>query len=415
MNLSFNIARRYLFSKKSHNAINIISAISVCGVTLATLALICTLSVFNGFHDLVEKMFTNFDPELKIEAAKGMSFEPNDSIYSILHSTNGISVITQTLENNAMVQYKNKQAMVTIKGVEDNFRELTTFDDILIGEGQFTLSDNVADYGIMGIQIPYTLNSGFHFVDPMTIYAPKRGTHINFANPMTNFNQKRLYNPGLIFRVNQEKYDNSYIITSIDFARDLFGYEKEVSSLELKTMTGTNIRKVKKELQKKLGDEFTVKDRYEQQEDIFKIVKIEKFISYLFLCFILLIACFNIISSVSMLILDKEKNIATMRSIGADDNLICRIFIWEGNLISLFGAALGLILGIILCLLQQHFGLLTLGDSGAFVVDSYPVSVHLTDIILVFFTVIIVSSLAVWLPIRLLNKRIIAQADTKNQ
>ena len=405
-NLPLYIAQRYLFSKKSHNAINIISAISVCGVTLATLALVCTLSVFNGFHELVEKMFTNFDPDLKIEAAKGKTFVPTDSIYALLQSTTGIDVVTETLEDNAMVQYKEKQAMATIKGVSDNFSNLTSFDNTLLGNGQFIFSDEVADYGIMGIQLVYTLNCGFNFVDPLEVYAPKRGTRVNMANPMMNFTKKNLYNPGLVFRVNQEEYDGSYIITSLDFARSLYGYENEVSALELKVSPSARVKKVKKALRSALGDAFTVKDRYEQQEEVFKIVEIEKFISYLFLCFILLIACFNIISSVSMLILDKEKNMTTLRSLGAGDELVRHIFIWEGHLITLCGAAVGLVLGVLLCLAQQHFGIVKLGSAGSFVVDAYPVSVHLSDIVLVFVTVFVVSGLSVWLPVRMLARRL---------
>lgn len=412
MNLSLYIARRYLFSKKSHNAINIISAISVCGVTLATMALVCTLSVFNGFHELVESMFTHFDPDLKIEAAKGKTFVPTDEMYALLEATSGIEVVTETLEDNAMVQYKGKQAMATIKGVADNFSSLTSFDDILLGNGQFVLSDEIADYGIMGMQLVYTLNSGFSFVDPMEIYAPKRGTRVNMANPMMNFTKKNLFSPGLVFRVNQEKYDGSYIITSLPFARSLYGYENEVSALELRVTTGASVKKVKKALRQALGDDFTVKDRYEQQEEVFKIVEVEKFISYLFLSFILLVACFNIISSVSMLILDKEKNMTTLHSMGADDRLIHHIFVWEGHLISICGAALGLILGVILCLIQQHFGVIGLGNSGSFVVDAYPVSVHLSDILLVFVTVVVVSFVSVWLPVRLLSKRLL---DTKTE
>lgn len=415
MNLSLRIALRYLFSKKSHNAINIISAISVCGVTLATLALVCTLSVFNGFHDLVESMFTNIDPKLKIEAAKGRTFEPTDSLLSLISSTPGVEVITPTLQNNAMAQYRLKQVMVTVKGVADNFRELTTIDDILYGEGTFMLQDEVVDYGILGIQIPYILNSGIHFLDPLTLYAPKSGTRVNFANPMANFNMGRLHSPGVVFCVNQDKYDASYIITSLDFARKLFDCPTAVSALELKTSADVSPDRVKKALRRTLGDDYTVSDRYEQQEEVFKIVEIEKFISYLFLCFILLVACFNIISSVSMLILDKQANIATLRSMGADDSLIRRVFLWEGNLISFFGATLGLVLGVILCLIQQHFGLLTLGESGAFVVDAYPVSVHFSDVVLIFITVIIVSSLAVWLPIRILGNRLLGQEIVKEE
>ncbi|MBO4590110.1 MAG: FtsX-like permease family protein [Bacteroidaceae bacterium] len=406
VNLPLYIAQRYLFSKKSHNAINIISAISVCGVTLATLALVCTLSVFNGFHELVEKMFTNFDPDLKIEAAKGKTFVPTDSIYALLQATPGIDVVTETLEDNAMVQYKEKQAMATIKGVSDNFSNLTSFDNTLLGNGQFIFSDEVADYGIMGIQLVYTLNCGFSFVDPLEVYAPKRGTRVNMANPMMNFTKKNLYNPGLVFRVNQEEYDGSYIITSLDFARSLYGYDNEVSALELKVSPSARVKKVKKALRSVLGDAFTVKDRYEQQEEVFKIVEIEKFISYLFLCFILLIACFNIISSVSMLILDKEKNMTTLRSLGAGDELVRHIFIWEGHLITLCGAAVGLVLGVLLCLAQQHFGIVKLGSAGSFVVDAYPVSVHLSDIVLVFVTVFVVSGLSVWLPVRMLARRL---------
>jgi ABC-type transport system, involved in lipoprotein release, permease component len=405
--LPFYIARRYLFSRKSHNAINIISAISVCGVTLATLALICTLSVFNGFHDLVESMFTHFDPELKIEAAKGKTFVPSDSLMEVLHSIPAITVINETLEDQAMAQYKDRQTMVTVKGVGDDFLALTSFSDILIGEGTFRLADEVVDYGILGIQIPQILGSGLHFIDPLTLYAPRRGTRINLANPMQNVTSRSLFNPGLVFCVNQEKYDASYIVTSMDFARELFGVQEAVSALELRTATGSSIPKVKRQLRRALGTNYEVKDRYEQQSDVFQIVRIEKFISYLFLSFILLIACFNIIGSVSMLILDKQDNLSTLRSLGASDSLLARIFLYEGNLIALAGALLGLVLGVILCLLQQRFGFISLGQSGAFVVEAYPVSVHLTDVLLVFVTVVVVSTLAVRLPVRILARRAI--------
>jgi len=407
MKLPFYIARRYLFSHKSHNAINIISAVSVCGVTLATLALICTLSVFNGFHDLVESMFTHFDPELKIEAAKGKTFIPSDSLMEALHAIPAIAVINETLEDQAMAQYKDRQTMVTVKGVGDDFLALTSFSDILIGEGTFRLADEVVDYGILGVQIPYILGSGLHFIDPITLYAPRRGTRINLANPMQNVTTRSLFNPGLVFRVNQEKYDASYIVTSMDFARQLFGVPEAVSALELRTMPGSSVAKVKRQLRRTLGDAYTVKDRYEQQADVFQIVRIEKFISYLFLSFILLIACFNIIGSVSMLILDKQDNLSTLRSLGASDNLLARIFLHEGNLIALAGALLGLALGVILCLLQQWFKLIPLGQPGAFAIDAYPVSVHLTDVLLVFVTVVVVSMLAVRLPVRLLARRAI--------
>jgi len=407
--LPFYIARRYLFSRKSMGAINIISAVSVCGVTLATLALICTLSVFNGFHDLVESMFTHFDPELRIEAAHGKTFVPTDSLMDALHAIPAVSAISETLEDQAMAQYKERQTMVTVKGVGDDFLELTSFSDILIGEGAFRLADEVADYGILGVQIPHILGSGLHFIDPLTLYAPRRGTRINLANPMQNVTSRQIFNPGLVFCVNQEKYDASYIVTSIDFARKLFDVPQAVTALELRTAPGSSINKVKRQLRHALGPDYVVKDRYEQQSEVFQIVKIEKFISFLFLSFILLIACFNIIGSVGMLILDKQPNLATLRSMGASDSLLSRIFLYEGNLIALAGALIGLVLGVILCLLQQRFGFISLGQSGAFVVDAYPVSVHVADIVLVFVTVVVVSTLAVRLPVRLLARRAIQQ------
>ena len=407
MNVSAYIARRYLFSRKSMGAINIISAISVCGVTLATMAMVCTLSVFNGFHDLVEGMFTHFDPQLKVVAADGKAFQYSDSLRRTVTLTPGVSLCNPTLEDNAMAQYQDRQVMVTIKGVGDDFEQLTTFDEILLGNGRFVLSDEVAEYGILGIGIPYQLNSGYAFVDPLSIYAPRRGKRINMSNPLSNVTVRQLYNPGLVFRVNQERYDTSYIITSLAFAEDLFDRAGEVTALELRVADGYSVAKVKKALARRLGERFCVQDRYEQQDEVFHIVKIEKFISYLFLCFILAIACFNIISSVSMLILDKQPNIATLRSMGADERFIGHIFITEGNLISLCGAAIGLVLGVLLCLLQQWLGFIPLGEAGAFVVDAYPVSVHLKDVILVFFTVLTVSALSVWLPIRLLSRRLL--------
>lgn len=407
MKLSFYIARRYLVSRKSMGAINIISAISVCGVTLATLALICTLSVFNGFHDLVESMFTHFDPELRIEPARGKTFVPTDSLMAVLRANPDIDIVCETLEDQAMAQYKERQTMVTVKGVGDDFLALTSFSDILIGESTFRLADDVADYGILGVQIPHILGSGLHFIDPLTLYAPRRGTRINLANPMQNVTSLQLYNPGLVFCVNQEKYDASYVVTSMDFARRLFGVPEAVSALSLRCTSEGSVGKVKRQLRRELGEDFVVKDRYEQQADVFQIVRIEKFISYLFLCFILLIACCNIIGSVSMLILDKQDNLSTLRSLGAPDNLLTRIFIHEGNLIALAGALLGLVVGTLLCLGQQHFGWLKLGSSGAFVVEAYPVSVHLADVLVVFVTVVVVSALAVRLPVRMLARRAI--------
>lgn len=404
MNLPLHIAKRYLFSKKSHNAINIISAISVCGVALATLALVCTLSVFNGFHDLIASFFTHFDPDLKVETIKGKTFTPDSTQLIAIQAIPGVEVVSATLEDNAMAKYKEQQTMVTIKGVDDNFQALTHIDEILYGNPEFKLYDAVVDYGIMGQQLMYILNTGVQPYDPIEVYAPRKGTRVNMSTPLANFHRELLYSPGSVFNINDGRYASSYIITSMDFARRLFDYTDEVSALELRLLPEADADDIKHAISDIVGEGFTVKDRYEQQEATFKVVKIEKFISYLFLCFILMVACFNIISSVSMLILDKRDNANTLRSLGAPDGMVARIFIYEGNLIALIGAIVGLILGIVLCLLQQHFGLIGLGGDGQFVVAAYPVRVKFTDIVLVFFSVAVVSAISVWLPIRLVNK-----------
>lgn len=294
--------------------------------------------------------------------------------------------------------------MVTIKGVDDNFQALTHIDEILYGNPEFKLYDAVVDYGIMGQQLMYILNTGVQPYDPIEVYAPRKGTRVNMSNPLANFHRELLYSPGSVFNINDSRYASSYIITSMDYARRLFDYTDEVSALELRLFPEADVQEVKHAICSIVGEGFTVKDRYEQQEATFKVVKIEKFISYLFLCFILMVACFNIISSVSMLILDKRDNANTLRSLGAPDGMVARIFIYEGNLIALIGAIVGLVLGIVLCLLQQHFGLIGLGGDGQFVVSAYPVRVKFTDIVLVFFSVVVVSAISVWLPIRLVNK-----------
>lgn len=410
MNFPFYIAKRYLFSKKSHNAINVISCVSVCGVALATLALVCTLSVFNGFQDLVATMFTAFDPELKITAISGKVFDGQDERIRSLRQLPEVEVFSESLEDNAMVQYKGRQAMVVIKGVEDNFDRLTPIDSILYGRGELLLHDEVVDYAIPGIELVSVLGTGIRFLDPLEVYAPKRGSRINVASPASSFNSDYLHSSGLVFAVNQQKYDASYILTSLAFARDLFQYDTEVSSIDLKLRAGTDIYKVQKEIARQLGSDFRVLNRYEQQADTFRIMEVEKLISYLFLSFILLIACFNVIGSLSMLIIDKRADVVTLRNLGANDETIKRIFLLEGCLISFMGALVGVVLGVALCLVQQEFGLISLGSgdsAGAFVVDAYPVSVHVGDVVLVVCTVLFVGYLSVLYPVRYLSRKLL--------
>ena len=410
MNLSFYIAKRYLFSKKSHNAINVISGVSVCGVALATLALVCTLSVFNGFQDLVATFFTAFDPELKITAASGKVFDAYDERIEKLRKLSEIEVFSESLEDNAMVQYNGKQAMVVIKGVEDNFNQLTAIDSILYGRGEMVLYDEIVDYAIPGVELTSILGTGIRFLDPLEVYAPKRGTQINVANPASSFNVSYLHSSGLVFAVNQQKYDASYIITSLKFARDLFQYDTQVSSIELKMKEGVDTDAFAHKIGGILGNDFVVQNRYEQQADTFRIMQVEKLISYVFLTFILLVACFNVIGSLSMLIIEKKNDVVTLRGLGADDRLISRIFLFEGCLISFLGALVGVVLGLTLCLVQQEFGILTLGsgaNAGAFVVDAYPVSVHWQDVLLILVTVLVIGFLSVLYPVKFFSQRLL--------
>ena len=410
MNLSFYIAKRYLFSKKSHNAINVISGVSVCGVALATLALVCTLSVFNGFQDLVATFFTAFDPELKITATSGKVFDNQDVRIQKLRDFSEIAVFSESLEDNAMVQYNGKQAMVVIKGVEDNFNQLTAIDSILYGRGEMVLYDEIVDYAIPGVELTSILGTGIRFLDPLEVYAPKRGTQINVANPASSFNVSYLHSSGLVFAVNQQKYDASYIITSLKFARDLFQYDTQVSSIELKMKEGVDTDAFAHKIGGILGNDFVVQNRYEQQADTFRIMQVEKLISYVFLTFILLVACFNVIGSLSMLIIEKKNDVVTLRGLGADDRLISRIFLFEACLISFLGALVGVVLGLTLCLVQQEFGILTLGsgaNAGAFVVDAYPVSVHWQDVLLILVTVLVIGFLSVLYPVKFFSQRLL--------
>lgn len=410
MNFPFYIARRYLFSKKSHHAINVISGVSVCGVALATLAMVCTLSVFNGFQDLVATMFTAFDPEIKITAANGKVFDSQDERIQLLRDLPEIEVFSESLEDNAMVQYKGRQAMVVIKGIEDNFNQLTAIDSILYGRGEWILRDEVVDYAVPGIELVSVLGTGIRFLDPLEVYAPKRGAKINVANPSTSFESSYLHSSGLVFAVNQQKYDASYILTSLSFARDLFQYDTEVSSIEFRIAADADVKEVKKDIKRLLGNDFLVQDRYEQQADTYRIMEVEKLISYVFLSFILLIACFNVIGSLSMLIIDKRNDVVTLRNLGADDQLVSRVFLFEGYMITFFGALIGVGLGLILCFIQQEFGIIPLGSgdsAGAFVVDAYPVSVYAIDVILVLITVLVTGFLSVFFPVRYLTRRLL--------
>ena len=404
------IARRYLFAKKSHHAINIISGISVLGVAVATMAMVVTLSVFNGFQDLVADLFTAFDPELLVTPKDGQTISAKDAALLQLKKNDAVKVFTPVLEGQALVVEGGKQQVVTIKGVADNVTEQGHIEDILYGDGHFCLHADVLEYGILGIQLAQNLGLPAFFENPLQVYAPKPGERVNIGNPLSSFNHDELQSPGVVFMVRQAKYDANYILTSLGFAQHIFDREGKLSSVELKLKDGSdsNVKKVKKQLQAQLGERFKVQDRYEQQNDVFRVMRIEKLISYLFLSFILLVACFNIIGSLSMLMIDKKQDIQTLRSLGANDSQICTIFRLEGHIISLAGALLGLVLGVALCWIQQEYGIVKMGDSeGSFIIENYPVSVYWTDIVLVLVTVLAVGWLAIWYPVKYLANKIL--------
>lgn len=356
---------------------------------------------------MVASFFTAFDPELKITPREGKVFDAQDQRIQAIRSLPEVEVFSETLEEIAMVQYKDRQAMAVIKGVENNFEQLTAIDSILYGNGPFLLNDSVVDYAIMGIELVSILGTGIQFVDPLAVYTPKRHAKVNMSNPATSFNKDYLFSPGCVFIVNQQKYDKQYILTSLSFARRAFDYDTEVSAIELKLAGHANVSEVKSKITRMLGDSFVVSNRYEQQADVYRMMEVEKLISYFFLTFILMVACFNVIGSLSMLILDKKEDVLTLRNLGADKQLISRIFFVEGCMISLFGALIGIVLGLILCLMQQEFGLIALNASGgSFLIDAYPVSVHASDVWLILATVLIISILSVWWPVRYLSNRI---------
>ena len=416
MNFPFYIARRYLFSKKSTHVINIISGISVVGVAVATMALVVTLSVFNGFHDLVASLLTSFDPQIEIVPTKGKTAPADDPILTKIRNLPQVDVATESVEDQAMAIYKGRQAMIKVKGVEDNFSELSHINDILYGDGEFSLHaanvectpEFLLQFGVVGIRLADNLGMTADWDGQLKIYAPKREGQLDLMNPTEGFVEDSVISPGVVFSVKQARYDRDYVLTSIAFARNLFGQQGMLSQLEIRLKPGSDLDAVKAEMQKIAGNKYRVLDRMEQQADTFKIMKIEKFIAYIFLTFILAVACFNIIGSLSMLIIDKKNDVVTLRNMGASDKQIVRIFLFEGRMISAIGAVLGILIGLLLCWLQQVYGLVSLGSSsGSFIVDAYPVSVHPEDIIIIFITVLAVGFASVWYPVRYFAKRLI--------
>ena len=405
MDFSFYVAKRYLFAKKSQNTINIISTISVVGVAVGTMALIVVLSVFNGFDSLVHSLFNSFDPDLKITIKEGKRFSSELPSVKELKNIEGILYLSEVVEENALLKYGKKQYIATIKGVSKDFLKMSGIDSMII-DGNFTLKQGKNDYAVVGQGIAIKLSIGLNFVNPIVVYVPKREGKVSL-NPENAFNRRYIF-PSGIFAIQQD-FDSRYMIVPIDFARELLDFTSEVSAIELKINPAFDNDEIQEKVKEIMGEDFDVKNRFEQEELLYKIMKTEKWAIFFILTFILIVASFNVIGSLTMLIIEKKKDILILRSMGAELKRIRSIFLYEGWMISVLGAIGGLVVGVFIIWLQKEFGLIKLQGSGSFVIDTYPVEIVLFDFILVFFTVIGIGYLAAWYPVRYITRKFVRQ------
>ncbi|HOP03125.1 MAG TPA: ABC transporter permease [Tenuifilaceae bacterium] len=407
MNFPFYIARRYLFAKKSHNLINIISTISVVGMAVGVTALIVVLSVFNGFDQLIRKMFSNIDSDLRIELVEGKTFPDTLAELNAVRSYPGVAVFSEVLQEHALFKYRNKQHIGVIKGVSRNYPELSGVDSMII-DGQFQLWRGSQPLAIMGQGVAYYLNANLAHFDPIEIYIPKRGRQFSISSANA-FNSK-LIMPSGVFAIEQE-FDSQFIIVPIEFARIVTNFSTEVTSVEILLKPEVNKSKAQAEIQKILGEKFKVLNRYQQNESLYRTMNTEKLSIGVILSLILFIASFNIIGSLSMLIIDKRKDVETLRSLGANNDLIQKIFLTEGLLISFGGTILGTALGLLICWLQIQFKLVKLTGAGGFIVDAYPVDIQIPDIAAIMVVVLTIGYLTARFPVRIITKRIFAQEN----
>jgi lipoprotein-releasing system permease protein len=405
MNVSAYIARRYLFSKKSHNVINIISLISVIGVATGTMALILVLSVMNGFDGLMKTVFSSFDPDLKITVTQGKVFDPDAEPFKKVASFDFVDEFCGTLEENVLLEYEGRMHAAVVKGVPDNFESLTAIDTKII-DGEYKLHDGRRQHAVIGNGVAYYLSVGLNFLSPIKLYVPKRTGKVSM-NPKRAFNEDYIF-PSGIFSIQQE-IDVKYILVPIAFARNLLSYQTEVTAVELKLKPTMHPDKAKKLIEDTLGPNFVVKNQYQQHEVLYRVMKAEKFAIYLILTLILIVASFNIIGSISMLIIDKKDDINTLRSMGFSTLQIRHIFLIEGWMISIGGALTGLVIGALVVLGQMRFGWLKLDNMGTFLVSAYPVELQLTDFFMVFATVVVIGFGAAWYPVKYFTKRYLQQ------
>ncbi len=402
MNLSFYIAKRYLLGKKSQNAINIISGISIMGIATGTLALVIVLSVFNGFDGVVKSLFNSFDPEIKISATEGKTFVPDPELSQAILELPGVADVSEVLEENVLLLYGDKQHIATIKGVDESFQNVIGLDSIVY-EGSMKLKDRNRAYAVVGQGVSYSLGVRLQFIDPLFVYTIDRKAKINMSQPEESIRRDFLY-PSGIFAIETD-IDSRFVFTDIAFVRELLDYDKEVSFLEIRLNPEFPPDQVQKEMSALLGEGYTIKNREQQNELFYKVMRSEKWAIFLILTFILIIASFNVIGSLSMLIIEKKKDILTLRNMGASNSLIKKIFLVEGWLISLVGSVSGLFLGTAISWIQQRFGLIKLTGSGSFIIDAYPVRIEVVDILLIWITVLMIGFLAARYPVRQISKK----------
>lgn len=402
MKTELKIAWRYLFAKKQYNAIHIISGISAAAIGVVTAAMVCVLSVMNGFGSMVEQMFSQLDPDLRIQATAGKSFHTNNEQFESLYLLPEIDIISQTIEETALLQFENKQMPVRLYGVDSIYPTLTHIHDI-ITDGHYEVYDGAFDRAVLGRGLAWQMGIGASFINPLQLYAPKRTAKVNLLRPDQAFNDESCFVAG-IFAVQQAKYDDEVMLVDIRLARRLLEFsDDEVSALLVKVAPNTSIRHTKKAIQELLGDTYSVLDRYEQQADFFRILRVEKLLTTLLLAFILLIASFNVIGSLSMLIIDKQSDIRTLSHMGASHQMIRRIFLFEGWLISTLGAMVGLVIGLAVCLAQEHWGLLKMGNGTEYIIAAYPVTVQALDVLIVGVVVLALGFIAAWIPAKKIN------------
>ena len=397
MNLPFFIARRYLISKKSHNIINLISGISMVGVAVGTAALIIVLSVFNGFESVVISLFSVFDPDIEITAMQGKTFHESDVDAGKVRELPGVISYTKVVEENALLHYNKQQYLATIKGVDSLYQLKSPIDSLLV-TGQMMLQKDSLDFAIPGYGVAYYLNIDMNAPDNLiSVFIPKRKGSIS-GLPQESFHNDFI-RPSAIFSVQQD-FDDKYMLVPLRFARSMLDYTDEVTSVEIRLAKGTDVAVIQQKIADIAGPEFRVQNRFQQQEVLYKIMKSEKWAVFLILTFILIVASFNVIGSLTMLILDKQKDISILRSMGAKDAAIKQIFFFEGLLISLSGALAGLLLGLLVCFLQLKYGLVKLQSGGSFIISAYPVKLIATDFIYVFVTIVMIGAAAAWLPVK---------------